>query len=169
MKDVLQAREVSIPDSQTTCMMHLNTNTLTTAAVCWWAEKRTWKGRKERSLQREKELEKERKTGRETEGLGSIHVITFPLNSCQGPSAAISLMKCSWCYEQSAWRISSRITTQKPRMLRAQRRCNISTITPRVKTAEHIMSSMFTWHDTWHQSQRVRPRVKVWRKNLHYV
>lgn len=61
--------------------------------------------------------ERERKIGRETEGLGSIHVIRFPLNSCQGPSAAISLMKCSWCYEQSAWRITSRITTQKPRML----------------------------------------------------
>lgn len=40
-------------------------------------------------ITKEKELGKERKTGRETGGLGSIHVITFPLNSCQGPSAAI--------------------------------------------------------------------------------
>lgn len=62
-------------------------------------------------------------TERETEGPRSIHVITFPLNSCQGPSAAISLMKCSWCYEQSARRITSWITTQKPRMLKAQRLC----------------------------------------------
>lgn len=30
--------------------------------------------------------------GRETEGLGSIHVVTFPLNSCQGPSAEVELV-----------------------------------------------------------------------------
>ena len=32
--------------------------------------------------------------------------------------------------------------------LRAQRLCNASTSAPRVKTAEYIMSSMFTWRDT---------------------
>ena len=99
-------------------------------------------------IRKEKELVKERKTGWETQGLGSFHIITSPLNSCQGPSAAISLMKCSWCYEQSGWRISSRITTQKPRMLNAQRLCNASIIAPHVKTAEYIMSSMLKWRDT---------------------
>lgn len=51
--------------------------------------------------------------GGETESPQSMHVITSPLNSCQGPSAAVILIKCSWCYEQSAWRITSWITTQK--------------------------------------------------------
>lgn len=71
-------------------------------------------------------------------------------------------MKCSWCYEQSARQITSWITTQKPRLLKAQRLCDVSTITPRVKTAEYIMS-MFTQHDTWHQSLRRWPRVQAWR------
>lgn len=40
--------------------------------------------------------------GVKTEALQSVHDITFPFNSCQGPSAVISLIKCSWCCEQSA-------------------------------------------------------------------
>lgn len=40
--------------------------------------------------------------GVKTEALQSVHDITFPFNSCQGPSAVISLIKCSRCCEQSA-------------------------------------------------------------------
>lgn len=89
---------------------------LTDAAICWGEEKvganEAWW-----EIERSLHLEKEKKTGRDTQGLQSIRVITFPLNSCQRPSAATSLMKCSWRYEQSAWRITSQITTQKPKML----------------------------------------------------
>lgn len=111
--------------------------------------------REERKMiTKEKDGEKERKTGRETRGPRSIHVITFPLNSCQGPSAAISLMKCSWCYEQSAWQITSRITAQKSRLLKALRLCDVSAITPTcqnswvyyvcVYTARHLASVLET-------------------------
>lgn len=64
--------------------------------------------------------EKGRHTGRgETESPQSMHVITSPLNLCQGPSAAVILIKCSWCYKQSAWRITSWITKQKPGSVRS--------------------------------------------------
>lgn len=95
-------------------------------------------------------------SGRETQDLGSIHVITVPWNSCQGPSAAISLMKRSWCYEHSARRITSWITTQKPRMLKAQRLRNTSTIAP---TCQPQLSTLCPpcLHGVTLKSQRVWP------------
>lgn len=50
----------------------------------------------------------------ETGSPQSVHVITSPLNWCQGASAAVTPIKCSWRYERSAGPITSRITTQKP-------------------------------------------------------
>ncbi|TNN42225.1 hypothetical protein EYF80_047600 [Liparis tanakae] len=70
-------------------------------------------------------------------------------SSIHGPSAAISLLQWSGCYEQSACRITSRITTQKIRLLRAQRRRRAAAITPRVK---RIRSSVSTRHAARYQA-----------------
>lgn len=44
---------------------------------------------------------------------GEHSYLAFPFLLWQGPSTIFSLLKCSWCHEQSAWWIMKWFTTQK--------------------------------------------------------
>lgn len=101
MKGNLKAAEVSAPDSRMTFQEAVK-RALTGADVLWGEETVS-----KRVGRRAGCAEKGQACGRGggggvAESPQSMHVITSPLNWCQGPSAAVILIKCSWCCEQSA-------------------------------------------------------------------